>query len=270
MSPLANASGNVSRQLSAAPCPLTVSNRAKFARFFQFIFVDNRTRNFEPGNLRLFRILIYMLISTSAAGNTTVHPATMLQGSAGTQLIQQSQPARMISLSANAPVFATHESGVDGEAGGTVEKSASWGRIAPGMAVRTLSWERLYDIFLLRDTGVYAFILWILNYRGLGKIDLPPGSVVINLQPTFWQARGQWIITGIFLLLAEGLVIVALIWQRAKANKKRIELVRSSDRLRLAMETGKTAGWEFNLASRTAFLLETCVRSLGFHQIRLP
>src|SRR4029077_9932577 len=193
MSPLANPSVNVSRQLRAAPRPRTVSNTAKIVRFFQFIFANYRSRNVGLAKLRLFRILIYVLIPISAAGNTTVHPATMMRGSAGIHFIQQSQPARMIRRAANAPVFAAHETGVDGGAGGTAEKSESRGGIATEMAVRTLSWEWLYDISLLRNAGVYTFILRVLNDRRLGKIDFPPGGVGINLQPAIWQARGQWI-----------------------------------------------------------------------------
>jgi PAS domain S-box-containing protein len=47
----------------------------------------------------------------------------------------------------------------------------------------------------------------------------------------------QYIISGIFLLTAQALIIIALLWQRAERRKTEAELVRSNERLRSAMET---------------------------------
>jgi PAS domain S-box-containing protein len=79
--------------------------------------------------------------------------------------------------------------------------------------------------------------------------DLPAENVLIYQQPTIWQAYTRLMILGIFLLLAQALIIIAILWQRAKTKNMRAELIRSNDRLRLAIETLKAVEWECDLAS---------------------
>jgi PAS domain S-box-containing protein len=76
-----------------------------------------------------------------------------------------------------------------------------------------------------------------------------PMIQAINQQPTVWQTYRDLLIPGIVLLLAQGLIIFALLRQRAKRLELRAELVRANERLRLAMQTGKTVGWEWDLVT---------------------
>jgi len=84
-----------------------------------------------------------------------------------------------------------------------------------------------------------------LNRFGLNESNLPPGSVVLNRQPTLWEAYKRYIVTGILLLLAQMLVIAGLLWQRAKRRKTEIELIRSHNRTRESEE-------RFRLVANTA------------------
>jgi PAS domain S-box-containing protein len=59
---------------------------------------------------------------------------------------------------------------------------------------------------------------------------------VINRQPSFWRLYKRYVIPGILVLLAQALVILVLLWQRAKIMKTEAELLGSNQRLRSAIE----------------------------------
>ena len=112
----------------------------------------------------------------------------------------------------------------------------------------------LLAIFLILQSPSAAQVketrrVLIFNEPGLWS----PGSVVFNRQPTFWEANKRYLIAGILVLLAQALVIVALLWQRAKRRQTEAELICSNDRLRLAMECSKSVCWDWDLASGRHF-----------------
>ena len=76
---------------------------------------------------------------------------------------------------------------------------------------------------------------------------LPPGSVVLFRQPTVWQLYKSYLVAGLSLITLEGALIVALIWQRMRRRRIEEELAITNDRLRLAVEAGKSVGWDFDV-----------------------
>ncbi len=56
-------------------------------------------------------------------------------------------------------------------------------------------------------------------------------------------------IVGISLILLESLLIGGLLWQRARRMKVETDLAVTNDRLRLALEAGKSVGWNFEVRS---------------------
>jgi len=70
----------------------------------------------------------------------------------------------------------------------------------------------------VRGTDIYLFDWRALRRWGLKESDLPPDSVVLEREPTFWEAYRRHIIVGIFVLFAQTLAITALLWQRAKGG----------------------------------------------------
>jgi hypothetical protein len=78
----------------------------------------------------------------------------------------------------------------------------------------------------------------------LRESDLPPGSMVLNRERSFWDLYQRYVIGGIFLFLVQALIITTLLWQRAGGGKQRQSLPRYGDRLRIAMESSKSVGWE--------------------------
>jgi len=119
----------------------------------------------------------------------------------------------------------------------------------------------------IRVKVVHVVICVFLLARAVGRASpayqsfTEPLIAVTNQQSA--QANRQFIISCFSLLLAQGLTIIVLLLQRASKKKIRTELVLSNDRLRLAMETGKTVGWESDLLTGKAFLFGDLRAMLG-------
>ena len=182
--------------------------------------------------------------------HTIVYHTSIMQDAAGTHFIDASQAVPMVAGAANAPVFAVDDVDVgNGTVGGYVLSFAADGRTAGLMAVRLLNGEKPQDIPIAESTNVYMFDWRALQRWGLKESDVPPGSVLLYHQPSIWKAYGRYIIAGIVLILAQTSLIIALLWQRARRRKVETELAVTSDRLRMAMVSGKSVGWEWDLAS---------------------
>ena len=182
--------------------------------------------------------------------NTIVYHTSMMQDAAGTHFVDAIQAVPMETSAANAPVYVVDDVDVGrGTVGGDVTSFVLAGRLAAGMALRILNGEKPQDIPIVRGTDIYLFDWRALRRWGLKESDLPPDSVVLEREPTFWEAYRRHIIVGIFVLFAQTLAITALLWQRAKRRRIEAQLIRYSDQLRMAMESGKSVGWEWDLTT---------------------
>jgi PAS domain S-box-containing protein len=88
---------------------------------------------------------------------------------------------------------------------------------------------------------------------GLDESKLPAGSILLNRQASFWEQYSRYVLGGIFLVLIQTLIIVGLLLQRRERVKAEAEILRSHDRLRLAMESGKSVGWEWDIKTGRDF-----------------
>ena len=182
--------------------------------------------------------------------NTIVYHTAFTRDAAGRRFIDSTQSVPLVASAANAPVFVMDD--VDfraGAVGGDLVNWADDARVAAEMAVRVLNGEKPQNIPIVRSNNAYMFDWRALQRWGLRESDLPLGSIVLNRQPDFWDLYKRYVIGGIFLFLVQALVIAALLWQRARRRQTEAELVRYGDRLRMAMESGKSVGWESDLVS---------------------
>ena len=186
--------------------------------------------------------------------NTIVYHTALTQDAAGDRFIDSAQSVPLVASAANAPVFVMDD--VDlrgGTVGGNLVNWADDARVAAKMAVRVLNGEKPEDIPIVTSNNVYMFDWGALRRWGLRESNLPPGSIVLNRPPNFWQLYRQYVLAGIFVISAQALAISALLWQRARRRKTETELARSNERLRLSMESGESVGWETDLASKRAY-----------------
>ena len=180
--------------------------------------------------------------------NTIVYHTAMSQDASGTRFIDATQSVPMIASAANAPVFVVDDVDVGrGTVGGYVWSLATEGQVAAGMAVRVLNGEKPEDIPIGKGTNVYLFDWRAMQRWGLKESDLPPGSVVLNRQPSVWELYKWYIIGGISLIGLESLLIFGLVWQRSARHRAETDLALAHNRLRLAVEAGNCVVWEWDV-----------------------
>jgi PAS domain S-box-containing protein len=154
----------------------------------------------------------------------------------------------MITAAANAPVFSLFDVFLNhGEVGGYLSNVREQGKVAGTMVLRILKGEKPQEIRPVKGVNTYMFDWQAVKRWGLNERNLPPGSIVLNRQPTVWESYKAYILSGISLFLVETLLIFGLVWQRAKRRKAENELGVTYDRLRQAVEAGKCVGWDWDV-----------------------
>ena len=162
--------------------------------------------------------------------DTIVYHTAISQDAAGDRFIDSAQSIPMVAGAANAPVFVMDD--VDlraGTVGGDLVNWADDGRVAAEMAVRVLNGEKPGDIPVVTSNHSYMFDWQALKRWGMNEKDLPPGSIVLHRQPSFWESNKQYVFAAIFLMLAQSAAILGLLWQRARRRRIEAELVRSEE-----------------------------------------
>ena len=179
--------------------------------------------------------------------NTIVYHTSIAQDAAGERFIGSAQSVPLVVGASNAPVFVMDD--VDlraGTVGGALVNWPDAGRIAGDMAVRVLNGQRPEDIPIQTSRNAYMFDWRALKRWGLKERDLPPGSIVLNREPTFWEAYEGYVIAALIVLLAEAVAIFALLWQRLQRRKAETELRKSEEKFSKAFQRSPLA---FTLAS---------------------
>jgi PAS domain S-box-containing protein len=180
--------------------------------------------------------------------DTIVYHTSLMQDAAGARFIDASQSVPMIASAANAPVFVVDDVDLGrGTVGGDLLSFDVEGQTAAVMAVRVLNGERPENISIVENASAYMFDWRALRRFGLKESDLPPGSIVLNRQPTLWESYKWYIIGGLSLIALEGALIIALMWQRARRRRTENELGLTYDRLRMAVEAARSVGWDADL-----------------------
>lgn len=158
--------------------------------------------------------------------HTIVLYLNIQQDAAGTHFLSATQALPLVTTTANAPVFVMADTLLEqGAVGGYVTSFAAQGKDLSEIVTRLLKGTKPKAIPIVRNASVYIFDWRALRRWGLKERNLPPGAIVLNRQPTVWEAYGRYIIAGSSLCLVEMLFIFALLWQRAKRIQTQSSLV---------------------------------------------
>ena len=99
------------------------------------------------------------------------------------------------------------------------------------IAVRLLNGERPEDIPVVNDSNFQVEVDWrALRRWHIPESALPPGSVLLYREPTFWERDRNYILAAIVLIVAQVLLIIGLLWQRARKRKVEAVLRESEER----------------------------------------
>jgi PAS domain S-box-containing protein len=181
--------------------------------------------------------------------HTVVLVATVGQDAAGNRFTS-SDAGPLISAASNAPIFSVFDMYLNhGEVGGYVSSISEQGKLAGVMTLRILNGEKPENIPAVKGVSAYMFDWRALKRWGIKEAGLPPGSIVLNRQPTVWESYKWYFSGGLFLILLETLLIFALLWQRTGRRHAESRLAITLDRLRMAVEAGRSAGWDWEIKS---------------------
>jgi PAS domain S-box-containing protein len=164
--------------------------------------------------------------------HTIILLTSFSQDAAGTRFISGSQAASLVVGAANAPVFSLYDVFLNhGEVGGRVSSLLRDGEMAGRMALRALNGEKTQDISVATSPPVDLFDWRALQRWGLKESNLPPGSTVLNRQPSLWESFRRYVIGGMTLILAEALLISGLLWQRTRRKAAETKLAIANKQL---------------------------------------
>ena len=199
--------------------------------------------------------------------NTLVLLTSVGQDAAGTHF-KSNEAGRMIAAAANAPVFTLFDVYINhGEVGGYVSSLSEQGKEAGSMALRVLKGEKPRDIPRVLGVNAYMFDWRAIKRWGLKDSEIPPGSIVLNRQPTVWESYRWYIISGISLILLEASLIGGLVWQRARRRKAETAVRDRDDRLRLLLDSTAEAIYGIDLEHRCTFCNPACLRTLRYERV---
>jgi PAS domain S-box-containing protein len=111
-------------------------------------------------------------------------------------------------------------------------------------AARVLSGERAEDIPVVDDSNFEPEVDWReLRRWHIPESALPPGTVILHRERSLWERGRNYIITALVLILAQALLIAALLLQRTRKRKAEAVLRESEERFRLMTDTTPSLVW---------------------------
>ncbi len=129
--------------------------------------------------------------------------------------------------------------------------------LAGVIAARVLSGEQPDKIPIQHLSNFQNHVDWgALRRWNISESALPPGTVVLNRELTLWERYRGYVLAAIFVIVAQALLIAALLWQRARKRKAEAILRESEERFRLLANTTPALIWMCDAEGRTTYLNE--------------
>jgi PAS domain S-box-containing protein len=195
---------------------------------------------------------------------TVIFFLSMYQDSAGNKLLSHEVLAR-IAKEARVPVYNqtfTHVG--SGIVGGIVFDPEILGRETAQLALRLLRGERLQDLPTQESKSTVPMVDWRQLQRwGLDEKRLPAGTVVRFREASVWESYKWYMIGGIALILAETLLIIGLVWHRARAKRAETQLRESEKRFRLVANTAPVLIWTAGTNRECSYVNKTWLDFTG-------
>ena len=122
--------------------------------------------------------------------------------------------------------------GIGGSYFDGIEEGAKGGEIA----ARVLSGEKPESIPVAHVAERPTVDWRQLRRWNIPESSLPPGTIVLYRQPTVWERYERYIVAGVVLIVVQALLIIALLWQRARKKSATAALRTVAGRLIRAHE----------------------------------
>ena len=161
--------------------------------------------------------------------HTVVLYVSFFRDATGNQFVNATTALPLVSAAANAPVFGVSDVYVGrGVVGGYVVSFAEQGRIAAELVSQIFAGKNPADIPIVAGPSIYLFDWKQLKRWNLSQSRLPPGSVVLNREPTAWE-KARWIVfSGLAIILGLTALVGYLVYERKQISAARNEQMRLS------------------------------------------
>jgi PAS domain S-box-containing protein len=131
-----------------------------------------------------------------------------------------------------------------GVIGGSYPDSVEQEKDAGELAARILSGDRPEDIPVVHGPPALVRVDWRqLKRWNVPESALPLGTVISYRQPTAWERYAKYVGAVLLLILLQAMLIIALLWQRARNRKADLRLRESEERFRLMADTTPALVW---------------------------
>ena len=132
------------------------------------------------------------------------------------------------------------------------------------MAADVLNGRRPDDIPISYQSAFQAQMDWrALQRWHIPESALPPGSVILYRPPTFWEQYRTYLIVAIALIAVLALLIVGLLWQRARRQKAEAFMREAEERFRVMVDSTPSLVWMCDPQGKITYLNERRVAFTG-------
>ncbi len=131
-----------------------------------------------------------------------------------------------------------------GAIGGYFDDSVERGTEVGKLAALVLSGRTPESIRVMQGPAPHPQVDWRkLRRRNISESALPPGATLWFRPPTAWERYEKYVGVVLLLILVQALLIIGLLWQRARSRKADFLLRESEKRFRLMADTTPALVW---------------------------
>jgi signal transduction histidine kinase len=154
---------------------------------------------------------------------------------------------------ANAPIYSWVDSTMDRRTiGGSLKSQVAEVDAVAGLALRVLKGERADDVPIsTHDLNINQVDWRELRRWGINEALMPPGTLVAYRQPSVWDRYGLYILGALALLVAQSVLIAALLVQRTRRRQAEEREAGSQEALRTSYERIRDLGGRLLSAQET-------------------
>ena len=132
------------------------------------------------------------------------------------------------------------------------------------LAARVLLGEAPEDIAVVHGPPALVHVDWRqLRRWKIPESALPAGAIISYRQPTVWERYAKYVGAVLLLILLQAMLIVGLLWQRARNRKADLRLRESEKRFRLVADTTPALIWMCDKQGTITYLNDRWINFTG-------